>query len=602
MPLTLADIDRWDASSIREVAAALGKRGASAEDVRAGLARLPLIASWQGSGGDAARASLDRLSAYLADHSEEMVRVSSAARSGADEVEGLKSMLHRIYDDARAQGFSIDPVGGTVTPTNESLFGDPLYALQQADLEVRIRDLLAAAETADAGLAQAITSAGEHADPARDQPSVGEALTQPVPEAPEQFSDFWDGLTPEQREALFQRDPLIANHDGMPSVDRDFYNRQRLPEELARAQAAQARADALRGQHPDWANGEKIPPENKPGAIFHDRPKYEAWQREYDKARTGAKYRPDLQAVDNAVRDRPERQLLLLDTESGRQARAAIGVGDVDTADHVSVTTPGLNTTVHGAIEGMTDEATYVRNEALNQLELADRGNETVATVAWIGYDPPQIPGGDDLGASLTGGWNVSHDDLARAGAQDLARFYNGINATHHGPLDLTAVGHSYGSLTTGLALQVPGDHGVNSALFYGSPGILATSPADLGLATGHVYTMQTPDDPIQWVYDGPPIVHAAAPLLPPPLNTLAQTVLGGMDASGAGAFGPNPATNPNFIHLATGAVAAPDGRILGAASGHSDYPRWDATTNQPFTTGYNIAAVIAGTTPIPQK
>lgn len=602
MPLTLADIDRWDASSIREVASALAKRGASAEDVRAGLARLPLIASWQGGGGDAARASLDKLSAYLAAHGEEMARVSSAARSSADEIEGLKSTLHRIYDDARTQGFSIDPISGTVTPTNEALFGDPLYALQQADLEVRIQELLAAADAADAGLAQSLTTAGEHANPAGDQPSVADALAKPVPEDPKQFHDFWDDMTPEQRDALVQRDPMIANHVGMPAVDRDYYNRQRLTDALAQARAEQARADALQAQHPDWANGESIPPENKPGAIFHDRPKYEAWQRESDKARNGAKNLADLEAVNNAVRDQPDRQLLLLDTTTGEQAHAAIGVGDLDTADHVSVTAPGLNTTVHGAMEGMVDEARRVRAEALDQLDFAGRGNETVAAVAWIGYDAPQIPGGEDLAASLSGGWGVGHDDLARAGAQDLARFYDGINATHQGPLDLTAVGHSYGSLTTGLALQVPGDHGVDNALFYGSPGIEATTPTDLGLANGHVFTMQTPDDPIQWVYDGPPIAHAAAPLLPPPFNALAETMLDGMDISGAGEFGPNPATNPNFTHSATGGIAVPDGRILGAASGHSDYPRWDGATNQPYTTGYNIAAVIAGTTPIPQK
>lgn len=602
MSLTLADIDRWDASSIREVATALGKRAASADEVRAGLSRLPLVASWQGSGGDAARASLDKLSAHLAAYGEEMARVSSAVRSGADEIEGLKSMLHRIYDDARTYGFSIDPISGTVTPTDAALCGDPLYALQQADLEVRIRELLAAAEAADAGLAQAFATAGEHASPAGGELSVADALARPMPDDPKQFHDFWMSLSPEQRRALFERDPMIANHDGMPAVDRDYYNRQRLPRELAQAQLAQARVEDLEAQHPDWAKGENIPPENKPGAIFFDRPKYEAWQREYDKARDGARHLPDLEAVENAVRDRSDRQLLLLDTNTGQQAHAAIAVGDVDTADHVSVTTPGLNTTVHGAIEGMAEEAINARTEALVQLDLARRGDETVAAVAWIGYDAPQIPGGQDLGASLAGGWDVSHDDLAQAGAQDLARFYDGINVSHQGPLDLTAIGHSYGSLTTGLALQVPGDHGVDNALFYGSPGIQATTPADLGLADGHVFTMLTPDDPIAWVYDGPPIAHAAAPLLPHPFDDLAQTMLGGMDISGAGEFGPNPATNPNFTQLATGSVTVPDGRMLGAASGHSDYPRWDGANNQPYTTGYNIAAVIAGTTPMPQK
>lgn len=387
-----------------------------------------------------------------------------------------------------------------------------------------------------------------------DNPSIKQVPVdaKDVPKDPKQFHDFWERLTPAERDALYQQDHLIGNRDGMPAVDRDRYNRQTLATELARAQA-----------------------------------------------QGDSKYLADLQAVDRAMRQ-PDRKLMLLDLESGRQARAAIAVGDPDSADHVSVTTPGLNTTVHGGIEGMADEATHVRKEALNQLALAGKPGETVAAIAWIGYDPPQVPGTDDIGASLKGGWEVSHDDVAKAGAQDLARFYDGINAAHHGPLDLTAIGHSYGSLTTGLALQVPGDHGVDNALFYGSPGIEASTPAQLGLQPGHVFTMETPDDPIQNVYDVPPVARAVAPFLPFGLDAVATTVLGGLDASGAGQFGPNPATNPNFTHLSTAEAVVPDGRLLAGASGHSDYPRWNG--DQPYTTGYNIAAVIAGTAPVPQK
>lgn len=160
MPITLADVDRWDAAAIREVSTALGKRGASANEVKAGLSKLPMIATWQGSGGDAARAALDKLSANLAAHGEEMNRVSNAARSSADEIQGVKSTLHRIYDDARSEGFDVDRATGSVTPADPSMVGDPIYALQQADLEVRIKKLLAEAEGADAELARAITTGG----------------------------------------------------------------------------------------------------------------------------------------------------------------------------------------------------------------------------------------------------------------------------------------------------------------------------------------------------------------------------------------------------------------------------------------------------------
>ena len=66
-------------------------------------------------------------------------------------------------------------------------------------------------------------------------------------------------------------------------------------------------------------------------------------------------------------------------------------------------------------------------------------------------------------------------------------------------------------------------------------PGIEASTPQQLHLQPGHVFTMETPDDPIQGVYDGPPIAHALAPALPPPFNILAEGALAGADASGAG-------------------------------------------------------------------
>ncbi len=121
-----------------------------------------------------------------------------------------------------------------------------------------------------------------------------------------------------------------------------------------------------------------------------------------------------------------------------------------------------------------------------------------------------------------------------------------------------------------------------------------ATTPQQLHLQPGHVFTMETPDDPIQWTYDGPPLAHAGAIVLPPPFNVLAEGVLEGADASGAGQFGPNPAANPNFTHLGTGPATVPDGRHLEGASGHSQYPRM-GSNGHLRTTGYNLAAVLAG-------
>ncbi|GLP76370.1 hypothetical protein TUM20983_34800 [Mycobacterium antarcticum] len=157
MSLTLADIDRWDPSAIRSVSEALGKRGASAADVRAGLSKLPLIATWQGSGGDAARGALEKLSRYLSEHADEMAAVSRATSAGADRVKAVKDALVALDDFARRERFAIDRVTGAVTPLDSERFDDPLYAMEQMNLEAGIRKLLADAAAVDAELARALT-------------------------------------------------------------------------------------------------------------------------------------------------------------------------------------------------------------------------------------------------------------------------------------------------------------------------------------------------------------------------------------------------------------------------------------------------------------
>lgn len=152
----------------------------------------------------------------------------------------------------------------------------------------------------------------------------------------------------------------------------------------------------------------------------------------------------------------------------------------------------------------------------------------------------------------------------AKEAAPKLANFYDGFDfASQSGHPDLTAIGHSYGSLATGLALQQPGHHGVDNMVVYGSPGIEAASGAQLGLQPGHGYVMRTDNDPI-----GP----------------IAET----------GRFGPDPATNPNFHHLSTHEVTTPDGIHRSGSTGHSEYPRL-GDNHQLRTAGYNLAVITAG-------
>lgn len=595
MTLTVAEIDRWSADAVREVFHAAGARGQANLDVSRQLGSLSVFDTWQGAAAEARQRRNALIRQDLDADGNESLAVARAAAKAADGIERVQSQLRRLGDDAAGLHMTIDALANTIVPSL-TLDGPPMAALiAQVQLQPRLDAIVAEANGVDAELAAAINVADGDVlvppGPHDNRIAIQDALGKPLPEHPGQFHDLWAQLTPEEKDWLYSRRHDIGNHDGMPTVDRDHYNRLALADQLGSARAAAARADALRARHPDWAQGRNIPHPNDPGAIFTDRLDYEAWQGQYDAAVSGTRYLADLQAVDIAVKGK-DRRLMLLDTKTGRQTHAAIAVGDPDTATHVSVTTPGLNTTVHAGIGTMADEASRLRDEALRHLRnIGGHQRDTVCAIAWIGYDAPQIPGWDDAGRSLAGAWDISHDALARAGAHHLARFYDGLTAAHHGvPAQLTAIGHSYGSLTTGLALQEPGNHPVSDALFYGSPGIEAATPQQLHLAPGHVYTMETPDDPIRWTYDRRHLI--------PAIPALGGLLGAGAEAAGTGAFGPNPATNPGFTHLGTGAAAVPDGRggtlNLQGAHGHSEYPQ-QGSNQLPRTTAYNIAAVVAG-------
>ncbi|WP_197379864.1 hypothetical protein [Mycolicibacterium mengxianglii] len=107
----------------------------------------------------------------------------------------------------------------------------------------------------------------------------------------------------------------------------------------------------------------------------------------------------------------------------------------------------------------------------------------------------------------------------------------------------------------------------MTGAIFYGSPGIEATTPQYCSCSLARLRRDDT-DDPIQYVYDAARIINQV-PYLDPLLGA-------GAELSGTGDFGPNPATNQNLTRLGTGPVTmtvAPASPLDGAQR-HSAYPR----------------------------
>lgn len=546
MTLSVADIERWDPEEVRAVARAARARAEATSAAADALASLPAFDEWEGSAADAAREAIERTRRDLSAQGAQAQAVAQAADLAADSIAAIQSALAGLKAEAAAYGLEIDPTADRVVP----IPGHRRSVEQITGLQARLDSLVEQANSVDADLSAAIQSAGERP-----------RLDGPLPDDAEQFHDLWQQLSAEERDLLYRRDHSIGNHPGMPvgeqdGRDADHYNRLHLAEELATAEA------------------------------------------------TDSSYRDDLRALDDMLRADPDLHLMLVDT-SGAQLHAAFAVGDPDTAEHVSVTTPGLNSSVSDSGAAMAFEAHVLQRLSLRQLDAAGRGREKVAAVGWIGYDAPQINVSDGPAEVLAGLDGVTHDDVAAQAAVELARFYDGVVAAHGGkPLDLTAIGHSYGSLTTSFALQQPGQHGVDNAIFYGSPGISATTPEQLQVAPGHVFTMEAPSDPIQLAFDVPPIARALAPALAipmPPVGLLANALLDYADATDVGEFGPNPATNPNFTAMATGEASVEDrfGTLnLAGAQGHSQYPEALPGPHNswvPRTTNYNLAAVVAG-------
>jgi hypothetical protein len=174
----------------------------------------------------------------------------------------------------------------------------------------------------------------------------------------------------------------------------------------------------------------------------------------------------------------------------------------------------------------------------------------TVAAVTWIGYQAPQ-PGFE--GFNPFDSDSVLQDGSARAGGADLAEFYRGIDASRTTDPHLTALGHSYGSTTTGLALQE--QTGVDDAVFFGSPGIGTSHIEDIQVAEGNTYRIEARND---FVAD-------------------------------TGQFGIDPTYVDGVTGLSAREETLADGRRLTESTGHSAYLTQDSTSQ------YNMSVVVAG-------
>lgn len=166
----------------------------------------------------------------------------------------------------------------------------------------------------------------------------------------------------------------------------------------------------------------------------------------------------------------------------GGRGRAAIAIGDPDTADNTTVLVPGAHSSVRDGYLSQPDGVNVYR-EAVR----ADPARSN-SVIMWMGYRAP-----DSLFDPL-----VAQPYSARSGGSLLAADVNALRAAHSGASHITVIGHSYGSTTVADAAAGFGMR-ADDVVLVGSPGTdLARSANDFHLpAGGHVYVGAASSDPV---------------------------------------------------------------------------------------------------------
>ncbi len=276
---------------------------------------------------------------------------------------------------------------------------------------------------------------------------------------PTAVHDAWMLLTEDMQAALrLAEPPRFGNLNGIPAADRDDANQAMLT----------ARVDLLKRACLIVGVAYPGAPEDldrmSPGALLRV------------EQTTGLSVRALRQAINLRVQldlvEEGEAQLLAYEPGAyGGKGRAAIAFGNVDSADNVVFCVPGLLSSLDN-VENVAKDALSLYRQAIS----ADPVLNT-AVVAWQGYDAPDV-------------LNVAFQGSAEQGAKNLAADVNAMRTTHGGVIgNLTVVGHSYGSTTTGLALQRE-DLVVDQVVLIGSPGMGgdARTVADLNLKPGQLF------------------------------------------------------------------------------------------------------------------
>lgn len=270
-----------------------------------------------------------------------------------------------------------------------------------------------------------------------------------APPSPAEVQAWWGGLdTAERRSLVVDAPELVGNLDGIPYDIRDRANRALLTGEVSELRG-ELRAGVGKGVAVNIAARLKM-----------------------------------LDQIEGSLDETPggpKRRLLMLDT--AMPGRAAVSLGDLDSADYVSVLVPGALLSVREHMREWTKVTADIYDEQTDW-ERRFGDSRTVATVSWIGYQTPDVT-------------NLLGMDLAEQGASFLSGTVNGLKTLRSGDEPYISIfAHSYGATATMLALD-RGDMSIDALAMMGSPGGVADNVRELAVPDGKVWVGAAAWDPV---------------------------------------------------------------------------------------------------------
>ena len=581
MAVTYSQIRGWDTGAIEAFESAMLTRTSTLEWLEEDLRRARRWNTWTGPGADAASTGISALGDTVTDVAAGAQGAKNVAGRLINGVTSLQQHVKNADALATSYGFVIRDDGSlmdlradviTVVGADEAASrANAKRDLEQAahDILLKGRELEATAAAELSRVANGWVSDGGATSVEAATASHSAVPIPPPSTEPAAVAAWWSSLADPELAARGEfsdlQKELIRNHShaigplvGVPVAARDQANEIVLEGHLDQLTAEKYRLEA------EWSGRENE-------MILDDRvaeasESVDRLNEVYDRI-------ADLDAVKAQLDSRDDLHLMQIDGQGGERSTAVIAVGDPDKAEHVAITSPGLGTTVAGTVGAMVPEAVELRDTAMD----LNGGTEETSTIAFLGYQAPQ---------------NVDTVTNQRAidGAPILAREIQGITASNERPenLHLTALGHSYGSDLTGIALQQLNDQGarpVDDVVLYGSPGVMQVDPEvtvagghvnpivttappgldDMGIDPGRGYYLADPLDPVSGVLSG---------ALGPVPDDWGMT---GLSTEG----GPTPGTE----HVQPGSRETPP----------RDLHTHSAYSNTEFMSQYNMAAVVAG-------